>query len=294
MPLFKINGNKAEKLYYKDFSTEREIQNLIENNMIEMLGITFLQSEYSFPDGRMDSIAIDSAGNPTIIEYKLGQNDNVLSQGLFYMDWLEGHRGDFEILVRKKLNSDIDISWNHVRLIIIARSFSKYDVHAVNAIGRDIDLVKYTSYTDSMLYFEKININHTSGASSAFNSSPAQVNYKSNEQKSLSVLQAKTAPEVIEVFNELRSRLIALDETITENVTSVYLGFSSTRNFLEIWFKAKSLQCMILQPENDPKGLAVKVPDTYRWTLNYRVNITTLEDLDNTFDLIKQSFNKVQ
>lgn len=66
--------------------------------MTEILGITFIQSEYSFPDSRMDSIAIDSAGNPTIIEYKLGQNDNVLSQGLFYMDWLESHKCDFEFL----------------------------------------------------------------------------------------------------------------------------------------------------------------------------------------------------
>ncbi len=192
------------------------------------------------------------------------------------------------------MNDNINISWNHIRLILIAKSFSKYDVHAVNAIGRDIDLIKYTSYAEGMLYLEKININQSTITLSSFNTSPVQINYKCNEQKSLANLQEKTAPEVIEIFHELRSRLAAMDEAITKNVTSVYLGFMTTWNFLEVWFKAKFLQCMILQPDYDPKGLAVKVPDTYRWTLNYRINITTLDDLDDAFDLIKQSYNKVQ
>lgn len=147
MPLFRIKDDKSvEKLPYNEFAKEREVQAIFENNLQEMLDLVFIKSEYAFPEGRMDSVAVDNAGNPVIIEYKLNKNENVLNQGLYYMDWLDSHRGDFELLVQKATNQNlhIDIKWDNIRLILIAGQFSKYDVHAVNAIGRSIDLFKYT------------------------------------------------------------------------------------------------------------------------------------------------------
>lgn len=105
MPLFRIKDDKSvEKLPYNEFAKEREVQAIFENNLQEMLDLVFIKSEYAFPEGRMDSVAVDNAGNPVIIEYKLNKNENVLNQGLYYMDWLDSHRGDFELLVQKATN----------------------------------------------------------------------------------------------------------------------------------------------------------------------------------------------
>ena len=55
----------------------------------------------------MDTLGIDENGCPVIIEYKRASNENVINQGLFYLDWLKDHRGDFELLVLKKLGKNV-------------------------------------------------------------------------------------------------------------------------------------------------------------------------------------------
>lgn len=298
MPLFKIRNDKeVEKLPYNEFAKEREVQTIFENNLKEMLDLTFIKSEYAFSDGRMDSVAVDNAGNPVIIEYKLNKNENVLNQGLYYMDWLDSHRGDFELLVQKTINQNINIRWDNIRLVLIAGQFSKYDVHAVNAIGRSIDLYKYTRYADDMLYLERINIKPDEVALRSGKNNLEQKGGLENQpktEKTLEKLQAKSNKDVIDIFEELRARIFTLDDEISEKVTSVYVGFGTTRNFVEIWFKSKTLQCMVLKPQNDPKGKAKKVPDSYRWTLNYRVDISTMDDIDDIFELIEQSYKSIQ
>ena len=68
-PLVSRNGKRI---------VERDIQNIFEGSLHEILGVNFVASEYvtSF-GGRMDTLGIDDDGNPCIIEYKKGQNENV-------------------------------------------------------------------------------------------------------------------------------------------------------------------------------------------------------------------------
>jgi RecB family endonuclease NucS len=56
--------------------------------------------------GRMDTLGIDENGYPVIIEYKRERSENVINQGLFYLDWLMDHRGDFELLVRDQYGKE--------------------------------------------------------------------------------------------------------------------------------------------------------------------------------------------
>lgn len=79
----KISGIKFAS-YRK--SVERELQNIIEKNMFEFFGVRFLQSEYRIDNGRMDSIGIDENNCPVIFEYKFHSNENVINQGLFYLN----------------------------------------------------------------------------------------------------------------------------------------------------------------------------------------------------------------
>ena len=65
-----------------------------------------LASEYSTGPkhgGRIDTLGIDENGNPVIIEYKRATNENVINQGLFYLDWLLDHRAEFKLLVMERL-----------------------------------------------------------------------------------------------------------------------------------------------------------------------------------------------
>ena len=168
--LFRTENGRVQRLEPSFVALEKSLQNLIEGNMEELLGLRFLASEYSTGvnhKGRIDSLAIDENGSPVILEYKRSSNDNVMNQGLFYLDWLMDHKAEFELLVMKCLgNGDADsIDWGGARLICIAGDFNRYDEHAVKQINRNIELIRYRKFED-LLLLELVNANQSSRGNS--------------------------------------------------------------------------------------------------------------------------------
>lgn len=63
------------------------------------LGVQFLATEYSTGkthSGRIDFLGLDENTCPGIIEHKRHKNENVINQGLFYLDWLPDHKAEFQ------------------------------------------------------------------------------------------------------------------------------------------------------------------------------------------------------
>lgn len=144
--LYSVVGGRAEAKTPVDFKVEREIQKLCEENLDTFFGIRFLASEYSTGikhKGRIDSLGIDENNCPVIVEYKLDSKENVINQGLFYLDWLMDHQANFELLCMKKLGKTIEVDWTNPRLLCIARDFTRYDDYAIGQINRNIELIRY-------------------------------------------------------------------------------------------------------------------------------------------------------
>lgn len=141
--LFNIKGH-VEELQSKQVTLEKELQQLLEENMNTFFGVTFLKSEYRITNGRMDSIGIDENNCPVIFEYKRSANENVINQGLFYLDWLLDHKADFKLLVMEVLGQEKadTIDWSMPCVVCVANDFTKFDEHAVNQMQRNIKLVK--------------------------------------------------------------------------------------------------------------------------------------------------------
>ena len=95
-----------------------------------------------------------------MIQYHLPKIQNVINQGLFYLDWLLDHKADFKLLVIEKLGMEAanHIDWSVPCVICIAHNFTKYDLHAVNQMQKNIKLVSYRKYNDDLLLFDKPNI----------------------------------------------------------------------------------------------------------------------------------------
>lgn len=105
---------------------------MIEKHLETFLGVTFLATEYSTGikhGGRIDTLGIDENNCPVIIEYKRASNENVVNQGLYYLDWLLDHKAEFQMLVlnAKGKNISDNIEWENARLICIAGDYTKYD-----------------------------------------------------------------------------------------------------------------------------------------------------------------------
>jgi RecB family endonuclease NucS len=97
MPLYRIERSKpAVQIKSAQFSKERDLQKLFEANLETLLGVRFIGSEFTTGDrqrGHIDTLGIDQDGYPTIIEYKKSSKENVINQGLFYLDWLIDYKG---------------------------------------------------------------------------------------------------------------------------------------------------------------------------------------------------------
>lgn len=159
--LFRISVEGAAEIDGGAEVVEKRLQMLFENNLEALLGVRFLASEFStgpVHGGRIDTLGIDEDGSPVIIEYKRMTKDNVMNQGLFYLDWLMDHRGDFAMLVHKQLGVDAvaSIDWSGPRLLCIAGDFTRYDEHAVKQIARNIELIRYRRFGDELLMIELV------------------------------------------------------------------------------------------------------------------------------------------
>ena len=111
----KIDGNVHELPDRGPFRYERELQGFFEKHLHTLTGVEFLASEH--PTGprhrrRIDTLGIDGAGRPVVVEYTRRQNQNVINQGLDYLAWLEDHQAEFRELARRQLGdgrvTDID------------------------------------------------------------------------------------------------------------------------------------------------------------------------------------------
>jgi len=291
MAIFKINDQKAQKLKIKKVKNEKELQKLFENNLEEIFGIQFLASEFTTSRrGRIDTLGLDEDGSPVIIEYKKDEKDNVINQGLFYLDWLVDHKGDFEILVQKNLGRNAKIIWDAPRLILVAQSFNQYDKYAVNRISENIELKKYVLYENNILFVENVLL-------------PNEKVKPRKKQKTTVIYKEytiehhlKDKPDKIkELFKELQERILGLDGEVKEKVLKYYVAYKLNRNFAEIVIQNKGMRVHvdISKAEiNDPKNKLEDVSDKGHWaTGQLKMRVDTLEDIDYCMDIIKQSYD---
>jgi len=70
-----IDGNVHELLERGPYRYERELQEFFERHLHTLTGVEFLASEYSTGrhGRRIDTLGIDGAGRPVVVEYKRRQ-----------------------------------------------------------------------------------------------------------------------------------------------------------------------------------------------------------------------------
>jgi len=142
-----------------NFSAEKALQDLIEKNLQIVFNCRLVASE--FPTGaqhagRIDTLALSEDDNPVIVEYKKVESSELINQSLYYLSWINDHRGDFEIAVQKTLGNSVKVDWSDVRVICIAPNYKRYDLYAVQVMGANIELWTYRLFRKQYLYLEEV------------------------------------------------------------------------------------------------------------------------------------------
>ncbi|TZE82097.1 DUF5655 domain-containing protein [Calorimonas adulescens] len=298
LKLFRIK-NGVKELIGTSVAIEKSIQTLIENNMEAFFGINFLASEYSTGKnhgGRIDSLGIDENYCPVILEYKRALNENVINQGLFYLDWLMDHKAEFKLLVMEKLGKDIadKIEWSMPRLLCIAGDFTKFDEYAVKQINRNIELIRYKKYEDDLILFELVNA--TTASQTAIVSDDGTT--KSNIYKTVTENLQQADKKLQDMYYSVRDFILNLGDDIQEKVLKYYIAFKKIRNFacIEVYPKSKTiLMYLNINPDEVElkEGFTRDVRNIGHYgTGNLEVRINSKDDFEKAKALIAKSYDE--
>jgi predicted transport protein len=296
--LFRVDNGKATELPGSALAIEKTLQSLIERNLEPMLGIRFVASEHSTGKahrGRIDTLGLDENGSPVILEYKRSSNENVINQGLFYLDWLLDHRAEFTLLAMKALGNAVEdeIDWSAPRLICIAGDFTRYDEHAVSQIGRNIELYRYRSYENGFLALELVN-----SKTGVVEPGPSDGTPKPKQvPKTVSDYLAQAGPALRVIYEALDAFLLALGDDVSMKKTRLYLAYRRIKNFASVVVHPQSGQLLVFLKVN-PEDMALDDGFTrdvreigHFGTGDLEVRIDSLEDLERAKPLIEKSYD---
>ncbi|WP_028278920.1 DUF5655 domain-containing protein [Arthrobacter sp. H5] len=237
LKLFRVSSGGASELLSRAVILEKHLQQLIERNMEAMFGVRFLVSEQSTGKvhrGRIDSLGLDENNSPVIFEYKRSTNENVINQGLFYLDWLVDHRGDFEKIVAARFGQEAaaQVEWESPRLICVANDFTRYDEYAVRQIDRNVELVRYREFEGDLISIELV-------TSTSTNSTPTSTLLRtgktgeggSNRGSTVADLLKRSSPELRKLYEKFESFTMSLGDDIVKNERNNYFAFRRIKNF---------------------------------------------------------------
>jgi len=300
LKLFRLSNGNATELASASVALEKSLQVVVERNMETLFGVRFLASEYSTGvkhGGRIDSLGIDENSSPVIFEYKRAVNENVINQGLFYLDWLLDHRAEFQLLVMKKLGAEEAeaIDWRNPRLICVANGFTRYDEHAVQQINRSIELVRYRDFGGELLALElvtttKVEVTDSAGAPTPKGSA------SSTSSKTVTEYLAQSSKDLQDLYGELEAYCHGLGDDVTKKALKLYFAFRRLKNFA----------CVEVHPQTRTLLIYLKLdPDTVELedgfsrdvrsighfgTGDLELRVKTREQLEKALPLIHKSY----
>jgi predicted transport protein len=310
--LFHFNAGQMQELVGTAVQVEKSLQLLFEGNLESLLGIRFLASEHttgSVHGGRIDTLGLDEDNCPVIIEYKRAVNENVINQGLFYLDWLLDHRKEFQWLVLEKLGPDVakNVDWSAPRLLCIAGDFTKYDEHAVKQIARNIELIRYRRFGDDLLMMELVH----SPKVARVNPSRSSTNKPADPQRTIAESSGDTDPywanrmahklshsssELRDLYDAVYQFLIGLGDDVQVKELKQYTAFKRIKNFtcLQIYPQAKTLTAYIrLDPETIDLevGFSRSVADIgHHGTGDLELSLKSMADFERAQPLFRRAY----
>ncbi|WMJ68909.1 DUF5655 domain-containing protein [Stenotrophomonas sp. 24(2023)] len=304
--LFRVVDGKATELQGRASDLEKPLQTLIEANLLPILGIRFVATEYATGKthgGRIDSLGLDENNSPVILEYKRSVGENVINQGLYYLNWLMDHQAEFKLQVMDALGVDVAalIDWSSPRVVCIAADFTKFDAHAVQQINQSVELIRYRRFGDDLLLFEQVNA-VSNGRSKAQVRAVAVDAENSRPSRSMSAAGDKTyaewmalyGPDMVGLIGSLDDFIGSLGDDVQRKELKLYMAFKRLKNFATVVpQKSRLLLFLHINPDSVTQ-IQPNMRDARtfgHWgTGDLEVAIATLDDLDQVKPLIVQAY----
>ncbi len=299
MKIYSLQKQRLSEIKENPFKLEREIQNLFESNLDELMGLTFVKSEFSIKNKRIDTLAFDKQTNAfVIIEVKRDKNLSVVDQGFTYLSLMLENKADFIVeyneCLKGKLTRD-DVDWTQSRVAFISTAFTENQIQATNFKDIAIELWEVKQYANNLIVVLPIKKTNSAASIKPVMQKNQALKKVSEEIKVYTEddLLNLGSDETRELYFKFKDAVLNLADDIQVIVNKQYIAFKKGINILCVVIQKKQIRMWIGVKAgllDDAKGLAKDVSNVGHWgTGDYEVAVTNDKDLEYIMSLVKQA-----
>lgn len=292
-------NNTLTRVKEKPFKLEREIQNVFENNLTNIMGLQLVKSEFSIKNKRIDTLAYDIQSKAfIIIEYKRSKSISVVDQGFTYLSLMLENKADFIVEYNETLKSSLkrtDVDWSQTRVIFVSTGFTDNQKTATNFKDIAIELWEVKRYENNLISINQIKKSNSAESIKPITSSNNALESVVREIKVYTLEDHTTnkSDDIIELYEVFRDAIVNLADDIEIVPKLDYIAFKKNSNIADICIQRKGLKLWINLKKgllDDPKNLMRDVSNIGHWgNGDYELVIKNTNDLEYIMSLIKQA-----
>ena len=298
MNIYQIDNLKLTEIQDQPFKLEREIQNVFEDNLQEIMGLTLVRSEFIIKNKRIDTLAYDEQANAfIIIEYKRDKNVSVIDQGFTYLSLMLENKADFIVEYNEQLKRNLqrtDVDWSQTRVAFVSPSFTENQILATNFKDIAIELWEVKRYRNNTLVIHELKKSRSAESIKPLAQQNAELKRVTDEIKVYTEDKHLdyASEEMAELYEKFKNATLNLADGIEVKPQKDYIAFKKDRNIVCYELQKKQMKIFVGAKWgiiDDSKGLARDVSQVGHFgTGDYQIQVDSDKDLEYIMSLIKQ------
>ncbi len=304
MAIFKIQKSNLTPIKEISIKLEKDLQNITEDNLEIVFGLSFVSTEFSLQQFRIDTLAFDKETNSfIIIEYKRDKSFSIIDQGYAYLALMLNNKADFILEYNEKKQENLrreDIDWSQSKVLFLANSFTTYQQNAINFKDLPLELWEVKKFDNQTILYNQLKPMEVKASIKTI-SKDKTIESVNKEVKKYSIddLFRPHWEKSRELFEKFRIQVLDIDLRIEEKPKKLYIAYQIERKNIigvRIGQSKITINFTKTQPDDlvDPKNKLRYRENSFR---NFNQHISDLEirnedDIDYALMLIKQTYKR--
>lgn len=301
MALYKHSTNKLDGIKEIPFKLEKDIQRLFENNLMQVMGLEMVKSEFAIKNKRIDTLGFDMQSKSfVIIEYKRDKSSSVVDQGFTYLNLMLQNKADFILEYNEGLKKNLkrdDVDWSQTRVAFVSQGFTENQREATNFKDIAIELWEVKQYEGGVVSINQIKKSSAAESIKAITDKNKDLQEITKQIKVYTEddhLQGKPE-ETIELYEKFKSSILELSPNIEVKPQKLYIAYKQNSNICDIEVQKSAIKITINVKSgklDDPKKLTKDVSNLGHWgNGDYELRVDSDKDLEYIMSLVKQAIN---
>jgi len=305
MPLFNKKNEQLVPIKEQKIDLEKDIQRMTGDNLETIFGLKFITHEFALQNLRIDTLAFDEENNSfVIIEYKRDRSFSIIDQGYAYLALMLNNKADFILEYNEKMNNNLkrdNVDWSQSRVIFISHSFTPHQRSAINFQDLPMELWEIKKYDNDIFLYNQLKSSEKSESIKTITRDKTIV-LVNKEVKNYTVdnLFKNDWTSSRELYENLKTKILELDNRINEVPTKAYIGYKIGKNVMfDLNIRKSNIDVHFyrIRPKDikDPEKRVEYINSSMEYWNKHvsRFYIKDEADIDYAMFLIKQVYKKL-